>query len=107
MSYPSPAILREALFDHLLVELRSALPDEPLGIKLSATRALRPDVHGIDLVEALKGANEKMLDGVKNIGKNRESYLRAYAEFVEEWCRDSINTNLVYVLLFGPDLRSS
>jgi len=49
-SYPSPPILRERLSDHLLDELRTTLPDEPLGIKLSATRALKPEVAGEDLV---------------------------------------------------------
>jgi U3 small nucleolar RNA-associated protein 6 len=94
-SYPSPPSLREILLDHLLAELRTTLPDEPLGLKLSTMKALKPDVDGENLVLALKDANENMLAGVKNRGKNRESFLRAYAEFVEEWCRPSIDANLV------------
>ena len=99
-SYPSPPSLRELLLDHLLTELGTTLPDEPLGVKLSATRALKPDVDGEDLVEALKDANEKMLVGVKHEGKSRENYFRAYAEFVEEWCRANIDANLVCLFIF-------
>jgi len=54
-------------------------------------------MDGQDLVEALKDANEKMLAGVKRKGENRESYFRAYAEFVEEWCRANIDSSLVCV----------
>lgn len=94
-SYPSPPSLRESLLDHLLAELRTTLPDEPLGLKLSATRSLKPDVDGEDLVEALKIANEKLLIVLKHNGKNGESFLRLYADFVEEWCRPDIDVNLV------------
>ena len=94
-SYPSLPSLRESLLDHLLAELQTTLPNEPLGLKLSATRALKPDVDGEVLIEALKNANENLLGAVKNEGRNGESFLRAYAEFVEEWCRPDIDANLV------------
>jgi U3 small nucleolar RNA-associated protein 6 len=94
-TYPSPPSLRESLLDHLLAELQTTLPDEPLGLKLSATRALTPDVDGEVLIEALKNANENLLGAVKNKGRNGESFLHAYAEFVEEWCRPGIDANLV------------
>ena len=105
-SYPSPPILRERLFDHLLDELRTTLPDEPLGIKLSATRALKPEVAGEDLVEALKDANQIMLASIKNEGKNRESYLRAYADFVEQWCRAAIDANLVCLCIWTDPMAN-
>jgi U3 small nucleolar RNA-associated protein 6 len=94
-SYPSQPNLRESLLDHLLTELQTTLPDEPLGLKLSVTRALKPGVDGEDLVEALKNANENLLGAMRHEGKNGEGFLRGYAEFVEEWCRPSIDANLV------------
>jgi U3 small nucleolar RNA-associated protein 6 len=80
----------------LLAELRTALPDEPLALKLSATRALSSEVDGEDLVDVLKNANERFLSAVRQYhGKNKEGFFRAYAEFVEEWCRLGIDDNLV------------
>lgn len=83
------------MLDHLLAVLRITLPDDPLALKLSATRDLKPDVEGKDMVEALKGANENFLTVIHNEGKHGEGFLRVYAEFVEEWCRTNIDDNLV------------
>lgn len=94
-TYPSPPTLRERLLDHLLDLLRATLPDEPLGLKLIATRSLKPDLNGPDLIEALKSANETLLAGIQIERTNKESFFRAYAEFVEEWCRAGIDSNLV------------
>jgi U3 small nucleolar RNA-associated protein 6 len=98
-TYPSPVGLKESLLEHLQSVLRTTLPDEPLGIKLSSSRILRPDVGGEDLIDALKNVNEDFLAAIKE-GKNGENFLRAYAEFVEEWCQAELDENLVS--LFSP-----
>lgn len=94
-TYPSPPGLRESLLDHLLAELRVALPDDPLAVKLSATRFIRPEAAGEELVEALKNANETLLAAVTVNRKKVEGFLRVYADFIEDWCRSGIDSNLV------------
>lgn len=58
-------------------------------------KCLRPGAQGEELVEALKLANETLLEAIKVKRKNVESFRRLYAEFVEEWCRDGIDAYLV------------
>lgn len=94
-SYPSPPSLRNALLDYTLDILRVTLPDEPLAIKLFATRTLKPDLEGADLIDALKTANENLLADIQNGGKNTEKFLRVYADFAQDWCRVGIDENLV------------
>lgn len=94
-AYPSPPSLKESLLDHLLVTVCNTLPDDPFVVKLSATRALKPNLEGKELIEALKTANEFFLSAINNEGKTGEGFLRTYAEFVEEWCRAPIDDNLV------------
>lgn len=94
-AYPSPPSLKESLLDHLLITVCTTLPNDPSAVKLSATRALKPNVEGKELVEALKTANEKILAAINNEGKTGEDFLRTYAEFIEEWCRAHIDDNMV------------
>lgn len=95
--YPSPPSLKDSLLDHLLVSVCTTLPNDPLTVKLSATRVVKPNLEGKELVEALKKANENFLAAIDE-GKNGEEFLRTYAEFVEEWCRAHIDDNLVSVI---------
>ena len=95
-TYPSPPSLRELLLDHLLTQLRSILPNDPLAVKLSVARCLRPDAEGEELVEALKLANEAHLAAIRVKRNNVESFRRLYADFVQDWfCRSGIDEHLV------------
>ncbi|KAF7979883.1 hypothetical protein HWV62_40667 [Athelia sp. TMB] len=99
-TYPSPPSLRESLLDHLLTQLRSVLPNDPLAVKLSVARCLRPDAEGEELVEALKLANETHLAAIRVKRNNVESFRRLYADFVEDWfCRSGIDDHLQLYLI--------
>lgn len=100
-TYPSPPSLRESLVSYLLDVLRVTLPDEPLAIRLFATRSLwrNPELEGVDLIDALKDANECFLSEIRDGGKHGEEILSVYADWVEEWCQAPIDDNLVRISL--------
>lgn len=81
--------------------LRVTLPDEPLAIRLFATRSLwrNPELEGVDLIDALKDANECFLSEIRDGGKHGEEILSVYADWVEEWCQAPIDDNLVRISL--------
>ncbi|PIL34179.1 hypothetical protein GSI_03890 [Ganoderma sinense ZZ0214-1] len=99
-AYPSPPTLRESLLDHLHVHLHETLPSHPVAIKLTATRHLVPDSEGETLVEALKSANEQLLNAVRRADKTDvPGIAKVYAEFVEEWCRREVDSSLKAYLI--------
>jgi U3 small nucleolar RNA-associated protein 6 len=98
-AYPLLPSLKESLLDYLLITVCNTLPNDPSAVKLSATRALKPNVEGKELVEALKTANEKILAAINDEGKTGEDFLRTYAEFIEEWCRAHIDDNMVSMFI--------
>ena len=61
-----------------------------------ATRKLREDVQGEELVNSLKAANEELLE----FAKTGVNVCPAYAEFVNDWCQRDIDDNLVGSLPF-------
>jgi U3 small nucleolar RNA-associated protein 6 len=92
-AYPSPPALRQSLLDHLYSLLQVTLPDDPLAIKLLATRGLAPDLDIEAFVDALKTANEKLVAAVSARGAGVAD---VYAAFVVEWCgRDDLDDHLV------------
>lgn len=93
VEYPTQPSVRVTLLEHLHDLLRRTLPDDAGAIKLSASRFLAPELKGEAFVEALRSANEEMLQSVGE--GRRESALEAYAGFVEEWCGAAIDVNLV------------
>lgn len=100
-TYPSPPSLRDLLISYLLDVLRLTLPDEPLAIRLFATRSLwrNPEPEGVGLIDALKDANEHFLSEIRDKGKHDEGILNVYADWVEEWCQSPIDDNLVRIFL--------
>ena len=100
-TYPSPPSLRELLISYLLDVLRLTLPDEPLAIRLFATKSLwrNSEPEGVDLIDALKDANEYFLSKIRDEGKHDEEILTVYADWITEWCQAPIDDNLVRIFL--------
>ncbi|KAI0356208.1 hypothetical protein OH77DRAFT_1423811 [Trametes cingulata] len=99
-AYPSPPSLRESLLDHLHALLRDTLPSLPAAIKLAATRHLSPDISGEPLVDALKNANDVLLEAVRtSSAEAREGVASVYAEFIEEWCGKGVDDSLKAYLI--------
>ncbi|KAI0044537.1 hypothetical protein FA95DRAFT_1496860 [Auriscalpium vulgare] len=95
-TYPSPEPLRAALLAHLHDELAAALPRDPEAVTLRATHALSGDPSGGALIDALKRANEALLEAQPQ--ESQTAYGRglsdAYAAFVREWCAKPIDDHL-------------
>ncbi|KAI1796429.1 U3 small nucleolar RNA-associated protein 6-domain-containing protein [Ganoderma leucocontextum] len=99
-AYPSPPALRESLLDYLHIHLHETLPSLPAAIKLSAMRHLMPDLTGETLVDALKRANEQLLDAVRHRASPSDtSMAKVYAEFVQEWCEKDVDDSLKAYLI--------
>ncbi|TFK54305.1 hypothetical protein OE88DRAFT_1625427 [Heliocybe sulcata] len=95
-TYPSPPPLRASLLDHLYTLLRSTLSTEPGAVHLLAQRFF----HGenVDLVDALRNANEEMVRGVKE--DTRQAMEKEYVAFVASWCnKEDLDENLKLYLL--------
>jgi U3 small nucleolar RNA-associated protein 6 len=90
-SYPTP--LRAKLLPSLHALLQQRLPNDPEASILHATRHLSADLKGDELVDALKQANEQILQVVRA----REDGLLGgmYADWVKEWTQKLEEDNLV------------
>ncbi len=59
-------------------------------------RHLMPGSAGETLVDALKSANEQLLDAVRRAASMSDpGVAKVYAEFVEEWCGKEFDDSLV------------
>lgn len=97
MEYPCQATLQQTLLDLLYDLLKGTLPHDARAIRLLADRFLSPGLQGEAFVEGLRRANEVM---TQDIGEDSgDDIEQAYATFVEEWCRASIDDNLVRINL--------
>ena len=109
-TYPCPPYLRRSLFDHLHSLLHSQVlaPDNPVNSKISArldakdrakvarlyaTRFLTPELEGEALVEALRKANESLMEEVRT--QRNDVIASEYCSFVTEWFVKGINEHLV------------
>ncbi|KAK0437529.1 U3 small nucleolar RNA-associated protein 6-domain-containing protein [Armillaria borealis] len=94
--YPVQPSLRESLLAHLDDLLRQRLHEHPRSMKLLASRFLRSDMAGCELVEGIRKANE-MLMGATDGGE--EGVLEVYGNFIEQWCKAAIDDNLKLYLI--------
>ncbi|KAG7446482.1 uncharacterized protein BT62DRAFT_1021837 [Guyanagaster necrorhizus] len=94
--YPVQPSLRESLVAHLDDLLRQRLHEHPRSMKLLASRFLRSDMTGCELVEGIRKANE-MLMGATDGGE--EGVLEVYGNFIEQWCQAAIDENLKLYLI--------
>jgi hypothetical protein len=106
--YPAPEALRSSLLDHLHIRLAEALPRDPAGLTLRATRALvlasAEGSAGGALVDGLRWANEEMLGAIDAEAAEvagrctpaLDALAGAYAQFVEDWCgKEDVDEHLV------------
>ncbi|KAL5523572.1 hypothetical protein ACEPAG_7745 [Sanghuangporus baumii] len=125
-TYPCPSTLRWSLLDHLHSLLHSRIlstqgsdpdPSNPPArfdakgraqcAKLYATRYLTPDLEGESLVDALRKANEDLMEIVR-VRRDDNEMASAYAQFVSEWFEKEINEYLnLYLLASLQSLCSS
>lgn len=78
---------------------------DPVAAKLYATWYLTSDLGGLELVDAIKGANDELSqrlrhaeDSSKGNPKAKSIVLdmaKAYSEFIREWFGKDIDDNLV------------
>ncbi|OCB88446.1 hypothetical protein A7U60_g4488 [Sanghuangporus baumii] len=125
-AYPCPSTLRRSLLDHLHSLLHSRIlstegsdpdPSNPSTrldakgraqcAKLYATRYLTLDLEGESLVDALRKANEDLMEIVRE-RRDDDEMASAYAQFVTEWFEKEINEHLnLYLLASLQSLSSS
>ena len=91
-TYPCPPLLRTSLLSYLHDVLLEKRPNDPDALKLAATWELEL-AEGEDLVDRLRGANERLVRSVKE-GDGQKA-ADVYAAFVEEWYQKDVNENLV------------
>ncbi|TDL26211.1 hypothetical protein BD410DRAFT_716636 [Rickenella mellea] len=110
ISYPCPPQLRRVLLEHLhsLLRARFSSSLEPDAAKLYATRFLTPELEGDELIDAVKRANEDLLDAVKTGPSGSTGMAKVYAQFVEEWIGKDIEGHMkLYLLTMLQSLCSS
>jgi U3 small nucleolar RNA-associated protein 6 len=95
--YPCQPTLQQGLLDFLYDLLKTSLPCDAGAVRLLADRFLTPGLHGEGLVEGLRRANEVMMESIGH--GSQEDVMQEYVAFVEEWCRTSMDENLVGLLL--------
>jgi hypothetical protein len=101
-SYPSPALLRKSLREHLYDALaRTAVPrGDPQAVRAYITRELAElDADAEADVDVIRDANEQLLAAVEmeaEKGKG-DGISRAYVSFLEEWCLERQNVDIYLV----------
>lgn len=78
---------------------------DPIAARLCATWFLTPELNGLELVDAIKGANDELSqrlrqdeDGSKGRSKGRALVVEmaeVYSGFVRDWFERDIDDNLV------------
>ncbi|KAI5117768.1 hypothetical protein M0805_005199 [Coniferiporia weirii] len=122
-TYPCPVALRRSLLDHLHSLLHSTLlspspgsPSVPRPLKfdpkttaqaarLYATRFLTPELEGEALVDALRHANEDLLEAART--QRSDELDGVYAQFVQEWFDKGLDEHLSLYLLASLQSYSS
>ncbi|KLO16918.1 hypothetical protein SCHPADRAFT_937468 [Schizopora paradoxa] len=111
VSYPCPPDLRRSLLEHLRSHLQTSLSldTDSVAAKLCATWHLTSDLSGLELVDAIKGANDELSQRLRhaedsNKGKHKAKsavldMAKAYSEFIREWFGKDIDENLKLYLL--------
>ncbi|KAH8119014.1 U3 small nucleolar RNA-associated protein 6-domain-containing protein [Phellopilus nigrolimitatus] len=119
-TYPCPPSLRRSLLDDLHALLHLTLLSPPSysstsksdsrtnaqAAKLYAMRFLTPELEGEALADALRRANEDLLDIARVRGS--EEMASVYAQFVQEWFEKRLDDHLnLYLLTSLQSLCSS
>ncbi|KII92126.1 hypothetical protein PLICRDRAFT_103628 [Plicaturopsis crispa FD-325 SS-3] len=83
-TYPAPPALRDDLISYLRNLFDNTLSHEPRAVTLLLDQTT---LDGEELVDALRDANSKFTEGIKNAeDKRREDWCVVYGAFVTKWC---------------------
>lgn len=93
-TYPAPPALRDDLISYLRNLFDNTLSHEPRAVTLLLDQTT---LDGEELVDALRDANSKFTEGIKNAeDKRREDWCVVYGAFVTKWCtREETDLHLV------------
>ena len=94
-----PTELSRNLVPYLYDLIKPILPTSPEALVIFASRHMRPDLTGTNIIDALKATNEELLEATRNDTARMDS---VYAGWILEQFNTIVDPNLVRVLFLLP-----